>query len=185
MQVQVQRRAETLEEGDRAALLCPHAPVAPDPPPQLGEQRPHERAKHFARERAIVGAAVTKGVRQSEYPLTNGHGGENAVDEMRRGISHPATAARGAEAAALTRERHETIVTAVVAAQAQKTVSEDPAAQEGAQLLFDEVRRRAFTGSRPGEERLEPLADDPVQEGFLGRARYPSVVGLIAGRPCC
>ena len=59
---------------------------------------------------------------------------------------------------------------AVVAAQAQEAVGEDPAAQEGAKLLLHEVWRGTLTRPRAGEEGLELLADDAVQEGVLGRA---------------
>jgi hypothetical protein len=79
---------------------------------------------------------------------------------MRGGVGHPAPAARGTEAAALARERHEAIVAAVVAAQAQEAVSQDAAAQEGAELLLDEVRRRTLARPRAREEPFELLAND-------------------------
>ena len=167
VQVQVQRRAEALEEGDRAALLRAHAPVPANAPPQLGEQRAQEGAEHFARELAIVGAAVAKRVRKREHPLPDRHRGEHAEDEMRRGVRHAAAAAGGAEAAALARERHEAIVAALVAAQAQEAVGEDAAAQEGAELLLDEVRRWTLPRSRAREEGLELLADDAMQKRVL------------------
>jgi hypothetical protein len=59
-------------------------------------------------------------------------------------------------------------VAAVVAAQAQEAVGEDPAAQEGAQLLLDEMWRGTLPSPRTGEKRLELLANDAVQEGVLG-----------------
>jgi hypothetical protein len=156
--------------------------VAANAPPQLGEQRSQECAKNLARERAIVGAAVAKGVGQREYPLTDRHHREHAVHEVRRGVGHAPAATRRAEAAPLARERHESIVAALVAAQAQEAVREEAAAQEGAKLLLDEVRRGALARSCAGEKGLELLADHAVQEVVLGRAREPAAVVLLAGR---
>ena len=56
---------------------------------------------------------------------------------------------------------------ALVAAQAQEAVREDAAAQEGAKLLLDEVRRRALASSSTGQERLELLTDDAMEERLL------------------
>ena len=152
MQVQVQRRAEALEESDRAALLGAHAPVPPNAPPQLREERAQEGAEHFARELAVVSAAVAKRVREREHPLPDRHRGEHAEGEVRRGVRHATAAAGGAEAAALARERHEAIVAALVAAEAQEAVGGDAATQEGAELLLDEIRRWTLARPRPVEE---------------------------------
>src|SRR4029453_3580759 len=73
-------------------------------------------------------------------------------------------------------------VAAVVAVQAQEAVGEDAAAQEGPELLLDEVRRRTLTGSRAGQEGLELLAEDPVAGRLLGGARRVSVVGMLRFR---
>jgi hypothetical protein len=53
-------------------------------------------------------------------------------------------------------------VATVVAAQAQEAEGEDAAAQEGAELLLDEVQRGTLPRSRAGEERLELFADDAM-----------------------
>ena len=79
-----------------------------------------------------------------------------------------APAARRTEAAALAREGHEAVVAAVVAAQAQEAVRENAAAQEGAELLLDEVGRGTVARSRSREERFELIADDAVEERVLG-----------------
>jgi hypothetical protein len=68
--------------------------------------------------------------------------GRNALDEVRRGVGHPAAATGRAEAAPLAREGHQAIVTALIAAQAEEAVGQDAAALEGAELLLDEMRRR-------------------------------------------
>ena len=184
VQVQVQCRAEALEEGDGAALLGAQAPVSPHAPPQLCEERAEKRAKHLARELRVVRAAVAKWIGEREHPLPDRHHGKDAIDEMRSGVGHPAAATGRAEAAPLAREGHEAIVAAVVAVQAKKAVGEDAAAQEGAEIVLDEVRRGALASPRPGEEGLDLLADDAVQERLLRRARcVVAGAGLLADRP--
>ena len=101
---------------------------------------------------------------------------------MRRGVGHAAAAARGTEAAALARERHQTVVAALVAAQAQEAVREDSAAQEGAELLLDEVRRGPFAHPRAREEGLELLAEDAMHQGVFGRARCVRLIGFVHRR---
>jgi hypothetical protein len=53
--------------------------------------------------------------------------------------------------------------------QAEKAMGQDAAAEEGAQLLLDEVGRGVISAPRPEEKGLQLLADDSVQEGLLGR----------------
>jgi len=55
--------------------------------------------------------------------------------------------------------------------QAQELVGPDAAAQELPELLLDEVRCRSLARLCAGEERLELLADDAVQERPVGRVR--------------
>ena len=185
MKVQVQRRAEALDEGDGAALLGKGAPLSPNAPPQLREERPEERAKDFARELGIVCTAVAKWVWESEHPLANRHRGEDTIHEVSRGVGHAVAAAGRTEATALARERHKAVVTTLVAAQTQKTVGEDAAAQEGPKLLLDESRRRLLSGSCACEERLELFANDAVQRRPLRRSRCVGVLRVFVNRVGC
>ena len=79
-------------------------------------------------------------------------------------------------------ERHQPLETAVGAAHACEATGEDAAVEIGAQLTFDEGRQTApmfapLAGA--GEERLEPVAHDLVQDGLLRLA--PSVAGERRG----
>jgi len=168
MEIEIHRRAKALDEGDRAALLGSNPPVLSAAPAQLGEKGPHEGAEHLARELRVVGAAVAERVRKREHPLPDRNLGQNAVGEMRGGISHATAAAGGAEAAPFAGEGHEAVAATVVAAQAQKTVGEDAAAQEGAEFLLDEAGHGMPAFGRPGQEAPELLANRPVEEGLLG-----------------
>jgi hypothetical protein len=162
VEVEVQRRPEALEEGDRAALLGTYAPVAPNAPPQLREERAQERAKHFSRDLGIVCTAVAKWVRKREHPLADRHRGEDAIHEVRCGVGHPAAATGGGRSHGACTRRAQAVVTTVVAMKAQEAVGEDAAAQERSKLLLDEVRRRALARPRARQEGLELLADDAV-----------------------
>jgi hypothetical protein len=46
-------------------------------------------------------------------------------------------------------------------------VGEDPAAEEGAELLLDETRSRKLAVSCAREEGLELLADGAMQQGLI------------------
>ena len=74
-------------------------------------------------------------------------------------------------------------MTAVVAVQAQEAVGQDPAAQVGAQLLLDEPGRRLTAGVRSGQEGLELLAHDLVQERVNGGSRHVAPLGPMPLHP--
>ena len=136
---------------------------------QLGEKRPHEGAEHLARELRVVGAPVAERVRKREHPLPDRYLGQDAVHEMGRRVGHAAAAAGRAEPAAACTRTQPGVVSTIVTVQAQKAMSQDAAAEEGAQLLQDEAGNGLIPALRSGEEGLQLLADDSVQEGPLGR----------------
>lgn len=173
--VQIERRAEALDEADGAALLRANAPLPPRAPAQLREQGPDEGAQHLAREPRVVGAAVTEWVGQREHPLTDRHLRQHAIDEVSRRICHATPATRRTEAAALAREGDEAVVAALVAVEPKEAVCENATAKERAKLLLDEARRRLLPKGRAREEVFQLLADDLVKEGLL------RLVALILG----
>ena len=59
-------------------------------------------------------------------------------------------------------------MTTRVAVNAQKTVREYAAAEEGAKLLLDEARGRLLPACGAREETFELLADDSMKESLLG-----------------
>jgi hypothetical protein len=129
--VQVQRIAEALHEGDGAALEAPAAIDAePGPPPQRGKDAAEEALEHLARERG-PGEAIAQGKGQGEHPLPDGYPRHDAVHQVRRGVGHAASPARGTEAAPFARERHQTLAGGSVAAHAHEAVREDPAREKG------------------------------------------------------
>jgi hypothetical protein len=150
----------------RGVRQCSRAPA------EAGEESPEEGAEHLAGEPGVVGAAVAKRVGQREDPLPDRHLGQDAVDEVRRGVGHAPAAARGAEAAPLAGEGDEALQSARIAAEPQEAVGEDPAAKVRAQLLLDEAGHRTIALPGAGEEALELLANDCVQLRLLGAVPF-------------
>ena len=65
------------------AGLAPHGP----------EQRTHEDADDGAAQPVIPGEQVPQPVRERQHPLADRDVRKNLIDQMRRALSHPATAA--------------------------------------------------------------------------------------------
>ena len=91
------------------------------------------------------------------------------VDQVGRGLRHAPRAARGAEPSALATERHQLVVAAVGAAQAQETVRQDAALEEGVELVLDELEQAGAGGGVDlGEEGRDVLLHQAVQRRLLG-----------------
>ena len=67
---------------------------------------------------------------------------------------------------------------AVVAVEAEEAMGQDAAAKESSELLQGEARSGLVSASRAGQEGLELLTNDPMEERLL---RRPRVVGAL----CC
>ena len=138
-----------------------------------GEDLEHEPAQDRGREAGIEGEAVAQGERKRQDPLAYGDLGEDPVDEVGGGIGHAATAAGGAEPAPLAREGDEAIVPAGIAVDAQESMGEDAALEDGAELSFDEARQRA--GALAGQEGLENGLLGPVAFVAGARCSWPAM----------
>ncbi len=168
--VEVERIAEALHEGDGAAVPTRDRPLPPGAAPQRAEHGLHEDREHVAHERRVVGKPVAQCEGQREHPLAHGDLGQHAIGQMCGGVGHPAAAARGTETAALAREGDDAIETTAVAVNAQESVGKDPAAQEGAKLARDEAGHRSFACMRASKEGLEFLLHQLVEAARFGLA---------------
>ena len=157
-----------MDERDGAALRSPHFPVLSRTPPELGEKRPQEGAEDFARESRVIGAPITKRIWKREHPLADRDFGQNAVDEVCRGLGHAVAATTRAKAPAFAREGDEAVEAAIVAVQAQEAMGEDAAAQEGMELLLDEAGHGLLASLCARQEGLEFLPDDVVEDALFG-----------------
>ena len=134
----------------------------------IGEDGPQEAAQDDARPLRVLGAAVAEGIGQREDPLTDRHDGQDAVDQMGRGLGHAAAAAGGTEATALARPRDEPIVTAGIAVHAEESVGEYAALKIGPNLTFYEAGDRSPCIPRSGEKRKKLRTNDFMKERLLG-----------------
>ena len=166
--IRAQLGREALYERDGAALWRSHFPVLSRAPPEFGEEGTQEGAEHFARESRVVGTAITERVWKREHPLADRDFGQNAVDEVCRGLRHAVTAATWAKAPAFAREGDQAVEAAIVAAQAQEAMGEDAAAQEGMELLLDEAGYGLLASLCARQEGLEFLPDDVVEDALFG-----------------
>jgi len=106
------------------------------------------------------------------------------LDQVRGGLRHASRPARGAKATALATERHELVVAAVGAAQAQKGVCQDATLQERVEPVFDELRQAGTVRLFGlGEEALGVLLHQAVQRGLLGSVAHVVDRGANAMRP--
>jgi len=176
--VQVEGVAESLHEGDGAALRAGHVPLFARSATQGCEDRTHEDCEHGARERGVVGEAVAKGEREREHPLPDGHLREDPIDQVRRRVRHAVASARGTEPAAFAGEGDHAVEAATVAVHAHEAVGEDAAAQERPKLALDEAGHGPLAPVCAGQEGRERSLNDAVEDALLGAA--PAVARLAA-----
>jgi hypothetical protein len=90
-----------------------------------------------------------------------------------------ATAARRAETTPFTRERNRPIQATAVAMNAQESVREDSAVQEGAELTLDEAWKDLFPDAGICQPGFEVMLDYAIESRRLGAAR-----GVFGRRSC-
>ena len=127
MNVQIQRRPESLHDGQasrpqpttKLALPCTSAEVRVD--------GADERAKHHARGVWGIGHFEAQGIRQRKHILTGRHVGKQVVHAGGRPVGHAATEAAWAESTSFARKANNPAVPTILATDAKKSVHEDPA----------------------------------------------------------
>ena len=86
-----------------------------------------------------VASRNRSGKGNDRHPLTVGLLGQHMLDEVGGGLGHASRATAWAEAAALATERHQLLMPAGIAFDAQESVFEAPALQVRLELFDDEV----------------------------------------------
>ena len=164
-------------DGRDAAAANPHQASPRRPPSLPAEDGAQEHAQHRARETRVEGELVAHRHRHGEHPLADGHGRQDAIDQVRGEFAHAPPAARRTEPAATAAEGHHRRVPAALTLHAQQTVFE-PATLEVRLELAPHERRpaRPVLPGRAREERREVRRDRPVEHGLLGLA-------ALIGRP--
>jgi hypothetical protein len=150
---------EAVEKGAVAAVA--KLVGEPQPPVHLGGLEGGHRVGRRGSERA----EGRRGPTAAPAP-----GGQDVPDEVVRPVLHPAGGAGGADRG-LAREGHQPLETAVGTANSREAVCQNSTGEEGAQVAFHEGGQAAAVGAPVAsgrEERLEPLADDLMEERLLG-----------------
>ena len=101
------------------------------------------------------------------------------IDQVSRGLDHPACAARGAKTTPFARKRYEVLVQTAFALDAQEPVLEAAALQVVVELLLDERGQRAAFGFETGEKLGVVGLDDAVERRLFGPV--PFIVGGRGG----
>jgi hypothetical protein len=136
--VEVQRRAESLDEGDGSgAGAGAHAQSGATG--EEGGDCPVDDGKDLGEDRGARREQEPQRVGERHHPLADRLLGQDVVDEMRGGLGHAACAAARAEAAAFATERHELLMPAGLALDAQESVFETPTLEVRLELFHDEV----------------------------------------------
>jgi hypothetical protein len=179
--VGIEGGAEAVEEGDGAGLGVRRGIVT-----ESQEQRAdrlQEDAEHGSSERRVTGQERAQPLRQREDTLPNRQRRQDLIAEMGGDLHHPARVAGRADSAALAGEGDQTLGAAVRAARAGEPVSQDAAAQVGAELVLGPAGNgitAGIPGDRYREKALEMMLDDRVQRGGGGFAT--TVDGGAGGR---
>jgi len=167
MRVEVERTTEALEEGDCSGLAVREA-QAPAAVALPGEDDAEEEADQLAEELRVAREREAELEGEAEHPLAVGDRRQQVVDEVSRGVVGPAGRAARAEPA-LARVGDEPLKAAGGAAQAGEAPAEQAAVQVVPKFFLDEA---GIAGSsmqpRPGEEGLQVLTDDGVEDGLFG-----------------
>ncbi len=165
--VKVQRAAEALDQGHRAALRAGALDA------RLIGQPAADHALHDGQHRPdgvrFAGEQPAQRERHAQHPLPHRARAEHVLHQMARGLGHAACAAARAEPALLARERHQPLGMTLLAYHAQEPVFEYAAAQVGLERLAHVGGQRAVLGRELREEVGVVRLHQGVQQRTLGR----------------
>ena len=130
----IERRSEAVQKGDGAESRASYArPVAGTGRARRSTKQSFDLFDEDSREgRDCVGPVseeASQPLRDGDHPLPHGHRENDAVDEMRSCLCHPAAIAGGTDAAALAREGHEKTLPARRTACPAESKAEDAAGE--------------------------------------------------------
>lgn len=137
------------------------------PRAQMPFDRSVQDARHPSAQVMTPRQQVAQSMRQGQHPLPHRNIGKDVVDEMCGAFRHAPPAATRTEAASFLRERHKPLGRTVRAPKPREAPGQEAAAQEPAELGFDEAGKvQAIALSRGlGEEALDVHPDDRIQDG--------------------
>ena len=164
--VEVEAATEPLHERNGPALGS-HMPSSSGSPLIHPEDRLHEQTCERSQYRGFQCRQHTKLVGKREHVLPKGHIGQHAVDKVGPGVGHASPRAAWAYAPVFARERHEQVMTAVVAVRANEAVGEHAASKVCAKLSLHVGRERLVVRfRRVTKERGQVLLYYPVERSL-------------------
>jgi hypothetical protein len=182
--VQVQRRAKALHQRHRAGGT--RGARRRGPLQQETRDRAVRHIEHLCERGRVRRQQEAQRIRQRQRPLAQRPLGQHLIDQQRRGVSHAARTARGAEPAPLAAERDELLGVSHFAAYAPEPVLGAATFHVGPELLLDMLRQRpAGLTAQCAERRIVPL-DELIQQRRLGPvAGVPMTGGTEQAMPPC
>jgi hypothetical protein len=126
MQVEIQCRAEALNEGDGAALRIPDSAEFTRAAEQGFKNCSNEDAQDVRDQTRVVGQAVTQCMGKRQHPLAHRNSWEHAVDEVRCSIRHTSGSTRIAKTPFLAGERNNAVQTTCIAMDPNEASCEHP-----------------------------------------------------------
>jgi hypothetical protein len=183
MIVRVQRRAEAVEEADRAHSCGSWSRGTGLP--QGGLEGAEEDVKHGAAGPGPVVEVRPQTLGNGENPLADWHVGNDVVHQVGRCSSHALGTAGGTGPSALAGKGHQEVVAAARASGPGEAVSQNAASEIASELLFHVIRYAVAHGIGligQGEVGLQVFPDNPVQGGGFGTA---PTIGLGMGVSRC
>jgi len=183
VRVEPQVGVGALHDGDGATAASAAAELAHAPAVEA-EHRVHEDAADGAEQLPIVAEPSAQLEWHGQHELSQGHGRQHVVDEVRCGLRHPPPEARRTEAASFARKRQQTPFVAVFALEDGKATTQQAAVEVALELATDEVRQRGvnvpvFHG---GVEGLQVLTHQLVQRAQLRAPAFVYVAPVGRGR---
>ena len=165
MYVELQRRAETLNEGNGAGISCIQARSFGSFP-RDGEEGADAGLQDAGEEPGVAGEQTAQSIGEREDPLSIGNLWKHVVCEVDAGIRCSARAAGRTDAAFFAGEGDEEILAARIAAEAEEAAIVDAASQVGVEMALD-VSREAGVGQ--GVERRVAILLDGLVQGSAAR----------------
>ena len=109
------------------------------------------------------------------HPLTDGHVGDDVINEMGSRFRHASRATGGAEASAFTGESYQGVLGAGPTPQAQKPMGQDAALQKRVEFVFHKLGQACSSLELDlGKKCLDVSLDHLVERGLVGA---PAFVG--------
>ncbi len=166
MDVQIQRAAETLDQGDDSG-----ASAAPGhetrPVGQIGLDSTDDDGEAATKSVGPAGEQQAQGPGEAEHPLPDGDLWNDVVDQMCRGLDHPPCAAGRAEAPTLAGEGDKVFMVAAVALHAHEAVFQSAAAQVVLELAQDEAGQCRLVMLQFIPQGRKMLLDDRIERRVL------------------